>query len=224
MEINLEHVTFAYGTQDVFKDLNYRIDTNKVVGLTGANGSGKTTLGKLIMGMISHKQGSITIDNQKVESIPLWEIGKKIGYLFQNPCKQLFAATVLDELLFPFKLRNVVEVGLKDKCLELLQEFNLKHKAQDSPFILSMGEKQRLALAAILINQPQYLILDEPTTGLDEKNKNILLELLRTQKENGIGMMIISHDKAFVSAICDEVYKVDQCKVEEITYDIRSQN
>lgn len=222
MEIKLEHVAFAYGTQYVFKDLNYRIETNKVIGITGPNGAGKTTLGKLIMGMLSHKEGSITIDDQNIESIPLWEIGKKIGYLFQNPCKQLFAATVLDELLFPFELMNKVEVGLEDKCLELLQEFNLKHKAQESPFFLSMGEKQRLALAAILINQPQYLILDEPTTGLDEKNKNVLLELLRTQKENGIGMMIISHDKAFVNAICDEVYKVDECKVEEIAYDIRS--
>jgi len=222
MKIKLERVDFAYGRDYVFKDLNCLIETNKVIGITGANGTGKTTLGKLIMGMLSRCQGDITIDNQKIESIPLWEIGKKIGYLFQNPCKQLFAATVLDELLFPFELRNEIEVGLEDKCLALLQEFNLKHKAQESPFMLSMGEKQRLALAAIFINQPQYLILDEPTTGLDEKNKNNLLDLLSIQKDKGIGMMIISHDKAFMMALCDEVYKVNQCKVEETSYDIRS--
>lgn len=224
MEIKLEHVDFSYGREYIFKDLNYLIETHKVIGIIGSNGAGKTTLGKLIMGMLSHKQGSITIDHQKIESIPLWEIGKKIGYLFQNPCKQLFAATVLDELLFPFKLRNEVIDGLEDECLELLQQFNLEHKAQESPFILSMGEKQRLALAAILINKPKYLILDEPTTGLDQKNKRILLELLKVEKENGIGMMIISHDNVFVNDLCDEVYKVEQCKVEDITYDIRSQN
>jgi energy-coupling factor transport system ATP-binding protein len=215
MQIQFKNVDFAYSNQWIFKKLNYTIEGDKVIGIFGSNGSGKTTLGKLIMGILPCDGGSITIDGKTINTTPLWEIGERIGYLFQNPSKQLFASTVLDEMMFPFVLKGKSVDGLKKRCLELLGDLNLIEKAEYNQFTLSVGQKQRLAIAALLINNPEYLILDEPTTGLDDKNKKNLLKILSDQKKDGKGMMIISHDKNFLSELCDEIYIVDEYTIKE---------
>src|SRR5690606_12458880 len=133
--------------------------------------------------------------------MPLSEIGSKIGYLFQNPEKQFFTNTVYDELSFVLKIKGYDDEYIKDKVEKKLKLFQLKGLEKSSPFLLSQGEKQRLAIAAILINEPQYLILDEPTTGLDNRRKEILLKILTKLKNRGIGMTIISHDDEFIGRI-----------------------
>lgn len=199
----MDAVSFAYPGRPVFEDLNLSIDCRQVIGLTGSNGCGKTTLGKLIMGFLPPSRGSICLDQVPVRSIPLWEIGRRIGYLFQNFTCQLFSSTVLAELLFPFELMNRQLPGMEEKCLALLQSLNFKPSANASTFTLSMGEKQRLVLASLLISQPSFLILDEPTASLDSRSTQSLLEILENQKAAGVGMLVISHDRVFLDALCD---------------------
>ena len=116
------------------------------------------------------------------------------------------------------KIKGYDDEYVKDKVEEMLELFQLKGLEKSSPFLLSQGEKQRLAIAAVLINEPQYLILDEPTTGLDKTRKEILLKVLNMLKNRGIGMTIISHDDEFIESISDRHIGIFRG---EIVYDKR---
>lgn len=166
--------------------------------IVGANGTGKTTLGKLMTGILKPEKGSVIIDGLDSSKISLGAIGKKAGYLFQNPERQIFAPNVYEELSFPLEVKGMKKEEIERKVNESLTIFQLTHLSKVFPFTLSQGEKQRLALAAILINEPKFLILDEPTTGLDIERKNTLSTILGRLKEKGIGIVMISHDGAFI--------------------------
>lgn len=216
MNILFNNVSFSYGKGDVFKDLSINLEGNKVLALLGENGIGKSTFGKLCMGIIHCNEGDITVDGKNIKEIPLWEIGKSIGYLFQNPRLQLFASTVLEEMLFPYHLSGRINEEVLERCQELLGFFGLIHVQDNTCYNLSIGEKQRLALAAILMNRPRYMILDEPTTGLDNLNRGLLLKKLKSLKNDGIGMLIISHDQEFLKELQDNKLIIEGNTVKEI--------
>lgn len=182
----------------ILNNINLTIGNKEWVSIIGPNGSGKTTLSKVIMGMVKHSHGTVTIDGQTVNEMTLAEIGQKIGYLFQNPGKQIFTPTVYEELSFAYEYNSNLNTDHKEKAInEILDIFDLKKLKHKSNYFLSPGEKQRLALASILINKPEFLILDEPTTGLDSKRKETLSNLLK-RYENRLGILLISHDLDFV--------------------------
>lgn len=166
--------------------------------IIGPNGSGKTTLGKLMAGIFKPQKGSVFIDNEDSRHMSLGAIGKKVGYLFQNPERQIFAPKVYEELAFPLELKGLDKSLIEEKVQEALTTFHLNHLSNSFPFTLSQGEKQRLALAALLINEPQFLILDEPTTSLDIERKKVFSDILDVLKNKGVGIAVISHDTAFI--------------------------
>lgn len=213
--IELKEIEFQYENgKKVFNNFSLNIDKDKITALTGPNGSGKTTLGKLMIGILKPKKGQVCIFNKATNEMTLSEIGSKIGYLFQNPEKQFFTNSVYDELSFVLKTKGYEEEYIKDKVEEMLELFQLKGLEGTFPFLLSQGEKQRLAIAAILINEPQYLILDEPTTGLDNRRREILLAILKKLKDRGIGMTIISHDDEFIERIADRLIGINRGEIE----------
>lgn len=213
--IELKEIEFQYENgKKVFNNFSLNIDKDKITALTGPNGSGKTTLGKLMIGILKPKKGQVCIFNKDTNEMTLSEIGSKIGYLFQNPEKQFFTNSVYDELSFVLKTKGYEEEYIKDKVEEMLELFQLKGLEGTFPFLLSQGEKQRLAIAAILINEPQYLILDEPTTGLDNRRREILLAILKKLKDRGIGMTIISHDDEFIERIADRLIGINRGEIE----------
>lgn len=182
----------------ILDNINLSIGKKESVAIIGPNGSGKTTLSKIIIGIVQYAQGTVTIDGKAVKEMTLAEIGKKIGYLFQNPDKQIFTPTVYEELSFSYDYNNSLDTIHKEKAInEMLKIFDLMKLKHKSNYFLSPGEKQRLALASILINKPEFLILDEPTTGLDYKRKEILSHLLK-RYENQLGILLISHDIDFI--------------------------
>jgi len=213
--IELKEIDFEYEKGNkVFENFSFSVDRYETVALMGPNGSGKTTLGKLMAGILKPNKGQVLIFNKDTNEIPLHEIGSRIGYLFQNPEKQFFANTVYDELGFVLKIKGYDEEYIKNKVGEMLELFQLKGLEKHLPYLLSQGEKQRLAIAAVLINEPEYLILDEPTTGLDKKRKDILFELLNMLKDRGIGMTIISHDNRFVERICNRRIYINRGEIQ----------
>jgi energy-coupling factor transport system ATP-binding protein len=167
--------------------------------LRGKNGSGKTTLGKIIAGIIKPDSGGVYWGEQNIVE---WSLGKKggvIGYLFQEPSRQIFSPTVLEELTFIPMLKNVPKEQAHKDARETLARFEMPHLLNVDTYTLSRGEKQRLAIGAMMAGEPSFMVLDEPTTGLDERRRAILGELVTRLVKNGIGILLISHDERFAA-------------------------
>lgn len=197
--IELKRINYKYNKgKTIFHDFSLKLNCSETTIITGENGSGKTTLTKLIMGILKPQSGHIFILGKNSKEMSLGDIGEILGYVFQYPDLQLFATTVFEELTFPqqFKKDNKDDVLLKAE--ELMKVFELQNLKDSYPALLSYGEKRRLAIAAILMNEPKYLILDEPTASLDEERIDTLSIVLDNLKNKGIGSLIISHDKNFI--------------------------
>lgn len=172
--------------------------------VTGENGCGKTTLFGLCCGVLRSPSAELFINGERANDWSLGKIGRQIGYLFQEPSRQIFCANVWDELTFAGAHRGENHEHLQRKALILLEKFGLKELMRRSTYRLSRGEKQRLAIAAILMNDAKYLLFDEPTTGLDRENRRVLYSLIRELKASGVGLCIVSHDRELLAEFAGE--------------------
>ena len=166
--------------------------------ITGANGSGKTTLAKLISGILRPSQGQVQIYGQSTQSLSLGEIGKKLGYLFQDPSRQLFAGTVWREMTYVPHLLRQEQGPTDEKAHHLLERFGLGKLRERSTYYLSGGERQRLAICTILMGGATFLLLDEPTVGLDKQNRTILYGILDDLLLEGKGIAVITHENELI--------------------------
>ncbi len=193
---SLSGVGFRYREGgDVLTDVNLEIAPGENAALIGPNGSGKTTLGKLMVGVLKPTAGSVILHGRGISEWSLPEVGRQVGYLFQNPERQLFTGSVLDEVSFGLKHSGTDPETARGKSLEMLEYMGLDHALERFPFNLSRGEKQRLAMAAVMVLQPGFLLLDEPTTGLDRAHRKAFCALLSRVFESGTGWILITHDE-----------------------------
>ena len=196
--IELSGVTFTYpgAPQPVFQDFNFQLLPGKHIGLTGPNGCGKTTLLHLIMGLLKPQAGKIFIFGQEVSTEKDFvEVRQKVGLLFQNPDDQLFCPTVLEDVAFgPLNLGKTPAEAVRI-ARNTLARLGLEGFEDRVTYKLSGGEKKLVSLATVLAMQPQLLLLDEPTAGLDTDTKHRLVHLLQNL---GIAYMIVSHEDAFL--------------------------
>ncbi|MEM3258016.1 MAG: ABC transporter ATP-binding protein [Thermoproteota archaeon] len=217
-EISIEDVSFSY-EQDrennfVLKNINYSILPGDSVLLLGPNGSGKTTLLKLIMGLLKPTKGKIKIDNLDTNKLSVFEISKKVSMIFQNPEKQFFAETVREELSFGLKNRGLREEEIKMLVDEVSKKFGLFEYLDRSPFDLSGGEKRRLSIASIAILDPEVLIVDEPTAGLDFQYRNLMVGILREfLKTKNKSLIIATHDIDFGLRVANKAAVIDEGKL-----------
>jgi energy-coupling factor transport system ATP-binding protein len=209
--IEVKNMSFCYPrSQFRLKDISLQLHRNDITALVGENGSGKTTLGKILTGILRPASGEILIGEKNIKTLDLGEIGKKVGYLFQNPEKQIFASSVYEDVSFPLEINCVDPEAIKVRTEKILKELEIDHLKDKYPFNLSHGEKQRVALAGILVNETEYLILDEPTTALDTDRKELLGKMLQDIHSQGTGILIISHDEIFINKLCGRVLKMKQ--------------
>ncbi|MEO1814355.1 MAG: ABC transporter ATP-binding protein [Acetobacterium sp.] len=212
--IKLKGISYGYPrSRFALRDINMSLNQGEIVGITGENGSGKTTLGKIIMGILMPDSGNIVIDGVDGKNLKLCERGFKIGYAFQNPDRQLFAANVQDEIIFPLEIKGVDKTTALERAAALLERFELSHLKERVPMRLSRGEKQRLVLAATLAQEPGFLILDEPATGLDRDRKKALYQLMEELAREGIGLAVISHDLQFIRDHTNRIIRLENGKV-----------
>ena len=209
MGLCIKNISFSYKNTEkkILDHFSADFPRDKITALTGGNGAGKTTLANIIMGILKPDEGSILLDDVEIQNDTLAQRGRKIGYVMQNPAKQIFSATVQEEMEFGLKNLGLEETEIKERSAKYLEYFGLTHHKDSFPFSLSHGEKQRLVLAAILAMRPEYLILDEPTANLDFKNRKRLGEYLQGLD---CGIIIISHDKTFIDEYCEHTVRMEK--------------
>lgn len=203
MALIARNLYFRYQKDQPFllENINLELGRGECIALLGANGSGKTTLSKLLIGIIKPEKGQLSVDRQNLENLSLAKIGERVGYLFQNPNRQLFCSSVEEEVGFALQFRNKNFEENRNKVNELLDFFDLERLREKFPFTLSQGERQRLALAAIMALDPPFFILDEPTTGLDPRRKEELYFYLHKLLQKNRGILLISHDHEFAGKL-----------------------
>jgi len=204
--ISVEHVSYKYPTASapVLAGFSARFERGGISAVTGKNGCGKTTLTKLLVGVLRPTTGIVSIDDVDTTGMDLFEIGQRVGYVFQNPNRQLFCDTVFNEAAYGLRNAGLGDAEINEKTSHYLDYFDLARYRDTYPGLLSLGEKQRLVLAAVLALGTDYLVLDEPTTGLDVRRQRELGKMLsKLRQEHNCGIILASHEKDFISRFAD---------------------
>ena len=210
--LRVRDLHFAYGDQPALHGIDLDVREGEIVALIGRNGAGKTTLLRAIVGLARAQQGEVTIAGRSIAGRSVADICRSVGYLPQNPNALLFADTVREEILVT--LRNH---GLQARPPiapeDLLARLGLAGLAGAYPRDLSTGERQRVALAAIMATRPALLLLDEPTRGLDYCAKEALLNLLREWRAEGMAVLLVTHDVELVARVADRVALLEEGRI-----------
>jgi cobalt/nickel transport system ATP-binding protein len=210
--LELTDVHYDYG-QDIpaLSGVSLAVSASERVTILGANGCGKTTLLKLLAGLIFPQQGSYRAFGREITDALLSRdlfgmfFRKEIGILFQNPEAQLFNPTVEDEIAFGLLQMNDPPDAVRKAVLEAMDVFGLRGLAGRPPFALSGGEKKKVALAAVLVMDPQILLLDEPTAGLDPRSSRALVDLILEAESRGKTVITATNDLHIVAEIATRV-------------------
>jgi len=192
--LRVDHLSFAYPFGPlVLDDVSLEIAAGEFIAIIGQNGSGKTTLAKHLVGLIPAGESKIRIGGRDRATLHAAETAQEVGYVFQNPDHQIFAATVADEVAFGPRNFGLDDGELARRSEEVLSAVNLTAERDRDPFLLSKGERQRLAVASVLALRPRILILDEPTTGLDYREQRRMMGLIGDLNRAGIAIVMITH-------------------------------
>jgi energy-coupling factor transport system ATP-binding protein len=198
--ISVENVSFQYpGGIQVLNEVNLEIKDGEFVAIMGENGAGKTTLVKMFNGLLKPNKGKIRVDGIDASEKSVAQLSRDVGLIFQNPDHQLFAETVSEELSFSLRNFGFTEDVVKRRVETLMNTLDLERYSSSSPFVLSGGERKRVALAAILAWDPKHVIMDEPTIGQDYLQKDRLRNFIIQLISQGKTVVIVTHDVEFVA-------------------------
>jgi energy-coupling factor transport system ATP-binding protein len=212
--IELRDVTYSYSSGiDALLGISLTINRGEYVAIMGENGAGKTTLVKHFNGLLRPKSGSVVVDGEDVSKKSVASMARKVGLVFQNSDDQLFAEDVDEELSFALRNFGYEEEVIKERVDWALNLLDLQRYKKSSPFILSGGERKRVALASILAWNPEVLVLDEPTVGQDYGQKERLKHFMMQLRTQGKTIVIVTHDVEFVAESHPRVILMAQGKI-----------
>ncbi|HNX92424.1 MAG TPA: ABC transporter ATP-binding protein [Syntrophomonas sp.] len=204
----LNEIDFSYGNDELlFNNLSLTIEAGESVCLLGANGSGKSTLLKIFCGLVFPTAGTYQAFGREItedlleDSRFAQKFHRRIGFIFQNSDAQLFTSRVWDEIAFGPLQMGLSKAEVKTRVDDVLVMLNIQNLAERSPYRLSGGEKKKVAVAATLVLNPEVLILDEPTNGLDPKTQRWLVELLLELNKHGRTIITSTHNLDLAHAI-----------------------
>lgn len=219
----LDHVSYVYNRGLVeetyaLKNVNVSFSRGEFVAIIGHTGSGKSTLTQHLNGLIIPTEGNVYFNGRDVtdSDFSIKELRQKVGYVFQYPEYQLFADTVENDVCFGPRNMNIPKVEAQKRAYEAIKMVGLPDTIYDcSPFQLSGGQKRRVAIAGVLAMNPEYIVLDEPTAGLDPKAALEILTLLKDlQMNKGITIVIVSHSMEEVAEFADRIVVIDQGEIQ----------
>ena len=205
--MEVRDLSFAYGSNQILKDISLMIKEGKITTIMGANGCGKSTLIKLLNGIIFPSEGKYFYQGHEINEKALknsqfakW-FHQQMGYVFQNADTQLFCGSVEEEIAFGPVQMGLSEAEIKKRTEDCLHLFGLEKLRDRPPYHLSGGEKRKVSLACILSLNPEVLILDEPLAGLDEKTQDMLVEFLQSFHNAGKTLITITHNRQLAETI-----------------------
>jgi energy-coupling factor transport system ATP-binding protein len=201
------------GGVEALKGINLKIHKGDFLALLGQNGSGKTTLVKHFNGLLRPTKGEVFVKGENAKGKTVTELSKVIGYVFQNPDHQIFNSSVRDEIAYGLKNIGLSEEEIDSRVKKILRIIGLEGKERVFPFNLGKGERQKLAVGSVLAMEPEVLVIDEPTTGLDVKGINHIMALLQELHEKGKTIIIITHDMSIASKYAKRIVVLHNGKI-----------
>ena len=219
MSLKLEHVTYTYNPGTAYethalKDVSLEIPQGQFVGVIGHTGSGKSTLIQHFNGLMRPTSGTVFYNKEDIwqEGYSLKRLRSKVGLVFQYPEHQLFEADVLSDVCFGPKNQGLSQEEALERARTALKQVGLKEKYYSaSPFELSGGQKRRVAIAGVLAMEPEVLILDEPTAGLDPKGRDeILYQIAWLHEERKISVLLVSHSMEDIARYVERILVMNQ--------------
>ncbi len=209
--IGLEH-KYADGTV-ALSGVDFEADHGERVAVLGPNGSGKTTLFYHFNGLIRPTAGEVRVFGKNISKENIDTIRRRVGIVFQDPDSQLFAPTVFEDIAFGPKNLGFDPQDIKDRVSEILYRFDIEELAKKNPANLSEGQKRRIAIAGVVVMEPDVLVLDEPTSGLDACGVTGTMEILDELNGEGKTIIISTHDTELAASWADRVYILNKGKI-----------
>jgi energy-coupling factor transport system ATP-binding protein len=198
IEVNDIHFTYPNGVE-ALRGVSLQVEDGEFLAIMGQNGAGKTTLVKHFNGLLKPAQGRVLINGVDTAKTSVAKLSRDVGFVFQNPDHQLFSETVEEEIAFALKNFGFQEDVIEKRITWGLNLLGLAQYRKTSPFMLSGGERKRVALASVLAWDPKILILDEPTIGQDYEQKEKLRQFILQMKTQKKTIIIVTHDVEFVA-------------------------
>ncbi|MDQ6887199.1 MAG: ATP-binding cassette domain-containing protein [Gemmatimonadota bacterium] len=206
--LDVEGLSAGYPGRDVLRSVSLTLPRGRAIAWLGHNGAGKSTLARAILGLVATTAGSIRVDGALLDHLKVEERARHVGLVFQDPSRQLFCRSVLDEALFAPRALGVAEAESKEGAREALEAVGLMRAGSCHPGDLSPQAQRRLAIAAAMSARPPLLILDEPTAGQDAEGRAHIARALEMQRNRGAAA-VITHDLRFARATCDGVVTLE---------------
>ena len=207
--LSAEQLSKSYKGRPVVNGVSLTINSGEIVGLLGPNGAGKTTTFYMVVGLISHDQGKITIDNQDISRLPMHQRAKQgIGYLPQEA--SIFRRlSVYDNLMAVLEIRKDLSKEQRvDELERLLEEFHISHIKDNIGQSLSGGERRRVEIARALAANPKFILLDEPFAGVDPISVLDIKNIIKGLRDRGLGVLITDHNVRETLDVCERAYIV----------------
>lgn len=216
--IDIQHLSYTYpeATKPALNDVSFAVPAGEWWAIIGHNGSGKSTLAKNINGLLAPEAGKVTVAGMPLTEQTVWDIRAKVGIVFQNPDNQFVGATVQDDVAFGLENRAVPRAEMLTRVQAALEAVNMQAFATREPARLSGGQKQRVAIAGIVAQRPDIIILDEATSMLDPAGRLEIIDLIKQlRRQQALTVLSITHD-IDEAAGADHVLLLDDGQVKEI--------
>lgn len=212
--IKINSLSFEYEKHHpVLKDIDLEIHKGEFLAIVGGNGAGKSTLALHLNGLLKPSKGKVLVDGIDTKKASVSELARKVGYVFQNPDQQIFADTLEQEISFGPKNLGLSKKEISERVSEALDYAMLNAFREKDPFSLSLGQKRRVSIASILSMKPEVIILDEPSTGLDLKTAESVMNLVEKLNKKGHTIVMITHDMELVAEYAERVVVMESGRI-----------
>lgn len=213
--IAIEGVTYVYQPQAVhaLRDIDLAVRKGEFVGIVGENGAGKTTLLKLLVGLLTPTRGRVLVDGRDTRRTAIADLATSVGLVLQNPDRQLFAQTVVEEVAFGPRNLGLSKAAVEERVDRAIGMTGLDRFRDDFPPALAKGDRAKVIVAAVLAMQPQIVAFDEPTTGQDYRGCHQIMQIARQLHAEGHTVIVVTHDVALVAEYTKRTVALSQGEI-----------